>query len=119
MSNPSRLDAAVQFLDALLTSASTDVVSPKDWWPRATAAIEAAAGSAEDFGAFTAKAAKKMQVESYSGTSSATIANLTVTLGEPTAFEEFRALCQRDAIYIAALVRAQRDANRKKKETAK
>lgn len=109
---------AVAFLDAVLSSASTDTISPKEWWPRAAAALEASASAADDFGQMAAKAAKKMQIDSYKESSSIVIAQLA---GELTgdAWEDFRSLCQRDAIYITALARADRVAARAAKSEEK
>jgi len=103
-------DLATDFLDALLASASTDVISPKTWWERAKSALETGAVASESFGQMAARCAKKLQIDAFSSKSSVTLAAINDQLRDPAAFEAFRSLCQRDAVYITALTRVIRTA---------
>lgn len=107
----------VKFLDAVLSSMSTDQISPKDWWTRAASGLEAAAASADDFAQMTSKAAKKLQIDAYNESSSVNISELNSEFeNDFEAFQAFRSVCQRDAIYITAIARAERTAKKKTKE---
>lgn len=111
------LDDAVAIQRALMKSASTDDISPKEWWTRATTALETAAAAADDWAAFVTKACKKLQIDTLVEESSVQLVELAETYSDAARFEQIRAFMQRDAIYVTAVHRAQKakeKADRKK-----
>lgn len=54
--------------------------------------------------------ARKLQIEAYSAASSTSLCDVGATVGD--AWDEFRALCERDAVYIVAIARVDRDEQR-------
>jgi len=114
---PTDLDlhrAAERFLYALLDSADVNRIGVARWWERAKTALETAAASSTSWRQCVARAGKKMEVDAFSASSSATIADLSTILDDPQVFARWRTLATRDALTITALVRHQRTARRAK-----
>lgn len=103
---------AVRLQLALLGSASTSVISPKHWWDRAASAMETAASAADSLSSFVSRAAKKLQIDVLTESSSAEVADLATTYGDCDAFEQLRAFIAQDVIYITAMSRAEKAAAR-------
>lgn len=112
-------DATVAWLCALLDSADPGVIGAANWWPRATAALVTAAETAQSYGHAVDLAAGKLQVLTLSAASAKTLAALDRVIGPR--LEQWRALGQREAVYVVALARVarqQRTAARKAARTA-
>lgn len=100
---------AVDLLLAVMRSASTDKIRPIDWWSRGKSALEVAAAQAETFSHLVSRMGAKLQIEAFRAESSKEISSLGRTLKDGD-FIHFRDLCQRDALYIAALAQAHKAA---------
>lgn len=100
-------DIAVDFVLAMMSSASTDNIRPLDWWTRARSALETSASVAESWPQMVSKFGSKIQVDACRGKTSHALVTLKARLGD--GFGTFRALCQRDALYIVAMAQAKRD----------
>lgn len=103
---------AERFLDALLDSADVRTIGVARWWERAKTGLETAAASSTSWRQCVAKAGRKMQIDTYTASSAATIAALAEDLDDPAAFSRWRTLATRDALTITAMVRHQRTARR-------
>lgn len=102
-------DLAVEFLLAMMSSASTDVIRPLDWWERARAALETSAAVAESWPQMVAKFGQKIQVTATRAKTSSRLSSIGQQLADEAVFERFRYLAQRDALYVAAMAQARRD----------
>lgn len=108
---------ATTFLSAILDSADAEKIGPKRWWDRARTALETGTATAS-FSEATAKTAAKLEIDgALSAKSSRTVEQLAKLLADPAVFEAWAELCRRDAVYITALTRVQRDAAKKTKTT--
>ena len=102
-------DLAVDLVLAMMQSASTDKIGALDWWPRARTAIETAADVASSWPHLISKMAAKLQIDATQTGSAKAISFLGDELSEGKAFDRFRALCRRDAVFIVAMAQAKRD----------
>lgn len=100
------IDLAVRMVLAMMRSASTDNVKPMDWWDRARTALEASASVAESWSQMVSKFGAKIQVISLKDSSAREICS--VGDGVTANWDRFRALAQRDALYITAMAQARR-----------
>lgn len=111
-------DVTVDWLDAVLTSASVDTIGVTNWWPRATNALATAAATADTYGHAVALACGKLQIDVLSTASARTLAALEVEIGPRLA--EWRTVAEREAEYIVALTRLRRQSkSAMRKEAAK
>lgn len=110
---------AEDFLDALLSAADVDTIGMSRWWDRAKAALETAAGSSDNWGQCVARAARKLQIEAPDERLSQAVTGLTAVLANQAVYRRWARLAERDALYIAALVRERRSQRRAKATTAK
>ena len=109
---------ATTFLSAVLDSADAEKIGPKRWWDRARTALETGTATAS-FSEAVAKTAAKLEIDgALTAKSSRTIDQLARDLSDPARFEAWAELCRRDAVYIAALTRVQRDAAKAKTKAA-
>src|SRR5690606_39427511 len=77
-------------------------------------ALETGAATGTRFSEVVSATAKKLQITwALSRDTAEEIDRLTAELADEQAFAEFRELCQRDAVYITALTRIHRQADRK------
>lgn len=104
------LSLASRFILAMMRSASTDVIDPVKWWERAKTALETAAEESETYGQMVASMARKLQIECLTEVSSASICEVESDLGDD--WDAWRDLCARDAVYLVAVARMDRDAQR-------
>lgn len=110
---------ATTFLSAVLDSADAEKVGPKRWWDRARTALETGTATAS-FSEAASKTAAKLEIDgALTAKSSRTIDQLAQHLSDPAVFEAWAELCRRDAVYITALTRVQRDAAKAKTKTAR
>jgi hypothetical protein len=99
----------VKFLNAILDSADVTQIGPKNWWDRARTALETGTATAS-FSETVAKTAAKLEIHgALQARSSATVHQLARDLSHPDVFGAWAELCRRDAVYIAALTRIERD----------
>ena len=111
-------DLAVEWIRAAMKSASTDTIDPRDWWERARTALVTAASTAETWPQMVARQLGKLQVKATVETT----ANAVRVVGEqltelgPAAWPRFRALCERDGLYIAAMAQSLNAADRAAKK---
>lgn len=109
-------DLAVNFVVGMMRSASTEIIRPLDWWPRAKAALVVAASTAETYPAMVSRFLEKVQVSAATEPTCHVIDETRIAIdafGE-TGFERFRFLCERDALYIVAMSQV---ANKRRKES--
>lgn len=99
------------FVLALMSSASTDKIRPLDWWPRARAALETAAG-AKDWPRMVSRAAAKLQIDVLHLDSVRDLSSIEVELRSADSWNAFRRICSRDSIYVVALAQMERDIQR-------
>jgi hypothetical protein len=97
-------DIAVDLLRALMRSVSTDRVRPVDWWVRARSALETGAATADSWGHMVSRMGRKLEVDAFRRSTSDDLVRLAARLGDR--FAAFRELCQRDALFIAAMAQA-------------
>lgn len=97
---------AVDFLDALLSSADVNVIGVTNWWDRATAALSTALAAASGYGEAVTIAAGKLQIGVISPQSAARLRDLQREI-EPV-YETWRAETERDLVYVVALTRLKR-----------
>lgn len=100
---------AIDFVLAMMRSASTRTIDPRHWWERAKSALETGAACAETFGQMVSKMGAKLEIESPLGTTASSISSLAERLADPPDFEAFRSICERDALFIVAMARAKND----------
>lgn len=99
---------AEDFLDALLSAASVDVIGVANWWPRATSALTAAAARATCVREMVTVAAGKLQVDTLPEPPARAVARVEAMLADPVVFDRWRRIAERDAVYVAAMVRLRR-----------
>lgn len=103
-------DLSIRFVLAMMKSADVEVISPKRWWERAKTALETAASQAESWQQMVSKAGAKLQIISPLAETAKAISSIGNHLSTSENFERFRHLCQRDALYIVAMARANKEA---------
>lgn len=100
-------DMAIDFVLAMMGSASTDVIDPREWWTRARTGLESSA-SATSWPEMVSRYGAKLQVVALRDRSASQIATLGAALGSQGGFRRFRALCRRDALFITAMAQQKR-----------
>ena len=105
---------AVDLVVALMKSADPEIIRPMDWWSRAKTALVVSASVAETYPAMISKYLSKIQVVATKAETSeiiATTRDCIASLGME-AWERFRFLCERDALYIVAMSQVQNQQRR-------
>lgn len=110
-------DATVQWLGALLDSASPDTIGAANWWPRATAALTTAAETCDTYGHAVDLAAGKLQIEVLNDTSAKALKALEPVIGPH--LDEWSADIGREAVYLVALCRLARSERTAARKAAK
>lgn len=108
-------DLAVDVVLSMMSSASTDKISPLAWWPRAKSSLETAADVAESWQHMVSKMAAKLQIDSTTNATAAALKIIGEKIGD--SFGRFRNLCRRDAIFIVAMAQAEREEQRLRAKT--
>jgi hypothetical protein len=114
-----RLDQmAVRLLDAILDSASVDLIGVSNWWDRARTALETGAAAAVDYPTLISAMARKLQISyALSPATSKTVAAVGAELADnPGLLPALRDHCRRNAVYIVALVRLARQGRQAEKK---
>lgn len=107
---------AATLVRAMMASASGEKIRRIEWWQRAKSALETAAMSADSFPSMVSAMARKLQIDVTTTTTGLDVANLALAV-EPD-FESFRRFCEREAIYVVAIVQAENKASRDAKQAA-
>ena len=98
----------VATLDAVLSSADSDVIGAKNWWPRATSALQAAAGAGDSWPRVCSTLAAKLQIDVLHDRDARVLAALGARL-DSALLGRWCYLAQRDAVYLVAMCRIVRD----------
>ena len=107
------MDLAVRLVLALMRSASTEQISPMDWWPRAKSALLSGTAT-QDFETCVSRMAEKLQIETLQLHSARETSSIGAELDTVAKFEAFRACCQQKALYVVAMAQTQRDLERQR-----
>lgn len=110
------VDLAVSWVKAVMRSVDSNVVKPRDWWERAKTSLTTAAAVADNWPQMVSHHMRKLQVSAVSPDTAIAVEVMGAQLTElgSEAWPRFRALCERDALYIVAM--AQAESARKKQE---
>jgi len=108
-------DIAVDFILAVMRSASTDKIKPIDWWQRAKTALESSAGGAAHWDDLLTRAARKLQIDVYREASSAAFEEIIEDVAD---FRAFASYCRRHSIAIVAAAQAKSSAARDERKAA-
>lgn len=106
--------AATSLVLAMMRSASTERISPMNWWPRAKSALETGAAMATTYRTMISSMGRKLQIDATALSTSREISLLGAALAEAgdETFERWRAMCERDALFLVAMAQAERDLQR-------
>lgn len=97
---------AVRLTLAAMSSASTDNISPINWWTRAKSALETAAQSSDHFSGMVATMGRKLQIDAYQDRSAAEVVALATEIGAH--FDAFARHCAAEALVVVAFASQQR-----------
>lgn len=105
-------ETAVDLVLSVMASASTKKIAATEWWPRAKSALETAASEATSWQHMVSAMCKKLQIETLTANSANSVCSIELRGDE---FNSFRALCERDAVYMVALAQSKRVEQRAEK----
>lgn len=105
-------DLAVDLTIAMMRSASTDKISPADWWPRAKSALETASATAESFPHLISRMGRKLQLTQTRFETDSSVSSIGQRLSRDADFRRFCVLARRDALFIVAMAKVKRDEQR-------
>lgn len=94
---------------ALLDSASSDLIGVSNWWPRAESALEAAA-SASSWGEAVTVACRKLQIDTLTPESAASLTGLEAAI-EPN-LADWAEVVHAERQYLVALTKITRTARK-------
>lgn len=100
----------------MMSCASTDTISPVDWWPRAKSALLAACSRARTWGELVTTMADKLEVDVLRVEVAKVISSLRLTPADVRAFVR---VARAEGVYIVAEAAAQRAEDRAQRESAK
>ena len=98
-------DLAVKLVLNVMKSVSPDRIRPLDWWTRAQSALRSSAIRGKSFGDMVSIMGRKLLIDSFSQSSSSMIHSIGQEI-EALGFDQFRDLCEREALYIVAEAQA-------------
>lgn len=101
---------------AMMASATTEKISPIDWWPRAKAALKSSSARAKTWGELVSAMAAKLQIETLRADSSRSVCELALAAGDLRAF---RRVVDAQAVYIVAEAQVIRERERAFQEAKK
>lgn len=101
-------EVAVQFVLAMMASASTKRISPMDWWERARTALEFSTRTARDHRHMVTLFARKISAETLTASTSDRLASCLCSIETPHAFAAFRRAVARESTYIVAFAQMRR-----------
>jgi len=105
-------DLGVRLLLAVLKSASTDDIAPKDWWRRGQAALKTGAGMSASLPQMVSKMADKLEIQSPNKWTAREISSISSALDVHAQFGRFRSLCERDAFMMTSDAQVVREMER-------
>lgn len=97
---------ATAFLLALMASASTKKIPPKDWWERGATALRTAASRSRCPSSLVTGACGKLQIDVLRKESASSISSLMDEVRPH--FPEFRRYCERNSVFIASMAQTER-----------
>lgn len=100
---------AVRLVLEMMSNATTEKISPLDWWPRAKSALLAATARATTWGQVIEVMSQKLQITVLRNESAKAIFFLAL---EGKHLDEFKRLVQQEAIYIIAEAQVERERQR-------
>jgi len=107
-------DLGVRLLLAMLKSADTDTIAPKDWWRRGKAALQAGAGMSASLPQMASKMADKLEIEHPNKWTARELNSISSALDAHDQFQRFRSLCERDAFMMTSDAQVVREMERDK-----
>jgi hypothetical protein len=99
----------VELVLAMMASATTERISPVDWWPRAKSALLAAVARGKTWGEIVTTMAAKLQIETLRLESGRAICSMAIGTADLLAF---RRVAQAEAVYLVAEAAAIREHDR-------
>lgn len=107
LSDADLADHVVAALDAVLSSASVDMIGVSHWWDRATAALVSAAGAGSTWPRVVSTMCRKLQVGVLAERDARALDQLDAQLGDAQ-LGRWCYLAGRDAPYLVAMCRIRR-----------
>lgn len=102
-------DLAVDLLDAVLGAAEVDAIGVANWWPRATTALQTGAATGDCVRTVVTRMCAKLQITvALPEKTTAVVVTVDAALADQRVFARWRRIAERDAVFIAALVRLRR-----------
>ena len=98
---------------ALMSNASTDKISPMDWWPRAKSALVAGAARGRSWGQVVNVMCNKLQIETLRNDTASSVCSMSL---DGSHLRDFKRVVMDLGTYIVAEAQAERDRQRKEKE---
>lgn len=103
------IQLAVVFILGMLRSANSKVIDPRKWWERAKTALETAASRGDTWPKMVSTCGKKLQIEAPTSATTKAICSVQEKIPDSETFKRFRRLCLRDALYVIAMARIERE----------
>lgn len=100
---------ATQLVLSMMASATTERISPMDWWPRAKAALKTATQRARNWGEVVSIMAGKLEIQTLRMDSSRAICSLA--LGDAD-LRAWKRIAREQAVYIVAEAQVIREQQR-------
>lgn len=105
-------DQAVRFLLAMLRSASTDEIAPRDWWRRAQAALEWGASTASTYHEMRARMAESLEIQAPTKRTAQEASSIYSEISAHDQFQQFRRLCENQAFAVTSDAQVVRERER-------
>jgi hypothetical protein len=110
---------AEDLLDAILRDADTDTIGVSNWWPRATSALTAGASRGDCVRTVATCMAAKLQITTaFRVDVAAEVDRIAKTLRDQAVFARWRGIAERDAVFIAGMVRLRRQDRTEQRKAA-
>jgi len=103
------IEHGVKLVLECMSNASTEKISPIDWWPRAKSALLAATARATTWGELVDTMCRKLEVNILRNDSAKAIYLLAL---DGDQLREFKRLMQREGIYVVAEAQVERERQR-------
>lgn len=114
MTDDEQLQAAIELVRAMMSSASAKHIRPIEWWSRAKSALETAATCADSFGSLVSTMGRKLQIEVTRVWTGQEIVRLAHVVGSD--FETWRRYVVAEALYVVAIAQAESKERRAARE---
>lgn len=104
---------AVQLILTMMSSVPRNTIDPRRWWTRAKSALSTSAERSYSWGQMVSTMAESLQIPVLRKRSAKAISLIGRAVNsDSAAFESFRALAERDAVFLVAMAQAERDRQR-------